>query len=86
MKLEPRILTLCCSLRGRSARRGQGPKLATRLWEILQCRLGPVVAVPSQNDSSPRDPKQGERGKIDTFNKIRPNFRFFAKMELGASR
>ena len=39
-----------------------------------------------ENDSSPRDPKQGERGKIDKFNKIRPIFGFFAKMELGASR
>ena len=37
-------------------------------------------------DSSPRDPKQGERGKIGKFNKIRPIFGFFAKMELGASR
>ena len=29
------------------------------------------------------DPKQGERGKIDKFNKIRPIFEFFAKMKLG---
>ena len=36
-----------------------------------------------QDDSSPRDPKQGERGKIGKFNKIRPIFGFFAKMELG---
>ena len=39
-----------------------------------------------KNDSSPRDPKQGEKGKIDKFNKIRSIFGFFAKMELGASR
>ena len=38
------------------------------------------------NDSSPRDPKQGERGKIDKFNTIGQFFGFFAKMELGASR
>ena len=39
-----------------------------------------------ENDSSPRDPKQVGRGKIDKFNKFRSLFNFFAKMDLGASR
>ena len=35
------------------------------------------------NDSSPRDPKQGERGKIDKFNKIRLIFEFFRQNGVG---
>ena len=36
-----------------------------------------------QHDSSPRDPKQGERGKIDKFNKIRTILDFSPKWSWG---
>ena len=55
-------------------------------WVQLSIVYSGQCAHIKQHDSSPRDPKQGERGKIVEFNKILPIFGFFAKMELGASR
>ena len=54
----------------------------TQGWE----QWPPAMGKYGKHDSSPRDPKQGERGKIDKFNIIRSIFGFFAKMDLGASR
>ena len=42
-----------------------------------------VRAKANRYDSSPRDPKQGEKGKIDKFNKIRHIFLIFHQNGVG---